>query len=93
MKHPAPSFVLNSNGDTHDRIKRYYMEAHEVAVVLRSRLHEINAHALHGRNYQTTDGNGQDDRETMYAILENLKAIEEYLISGAARVIRQREGI
>ena len=93
MKHPAPQFVVNSNGNTHGQIRHCYMEAVDTLMVLRSRLHEVNATALHGRNYQTTDGNGQDDRETMYAILEQLKAIEEYLISGAARVIRQREGI
>ena len=91
MKHPAPSFVLNSNGNAPDQVKDLYMDAHGTLMMLRGKLQAIHAEALHGRNYQTTDGNGQDDRETMYAILENLKAIEEYLISGAARVIRQRE--
>jgi len=93
MKYPAPQFVVNSNGNTHDQIKRVYMEAHDAAVVLRTRLHEINATALHGRNYQTTDFCGQEDRETVAVILEELEAIQDYLIAGAARVIRQREGI
>ena len=89
----TPNWVVNSNGNTHADIKRLYMEAHDAAMVLKARLHAIQTEALHGRNYQTVGYGEGSDREDMTDMVLAVKGIEDHLMRGAARAVRQREGL
>ena len=93
VEYPAPHWVVNNNGNTHADIKRLYMEAHEAAAVLEARLSAIYREALHGRNYQTVDHGPGFDRMTMTDMLLSLAGMEAHLMAGAARAIKQREGL
>ena len=91
--YPAPTWVANNNGNSMDDLKVAYMEAHQAALTLRSALQAIHAEALHDRNYQTTAYDGSTDRQVMVEMHEAVRAIEEHCIAGAARLVRQREGL
>ena len=91
--YPAPQWVANNNGNSMDDLKVAYMEAHQAALTLRGALQAIHAEALHDRNYQTVEYDGQTDRSVMIEMHKAVHAIEEHCIAGAARLIRQREGL
>ena len=91
VEYHDPHWVVN--GNMHNEIKRLYMEAHDAAMVLEARLQAIYGEALHGRNYQTVDYGQVFDLVTMTNMLLSLEGIEDHLTRGAARAIKQREGL
>ncbi len=91
-----PKWKLNNNGDAAQTIRDDYMELHRAALALSDALHKVSVNSLHGRNYQTlafADQCREADVAHLGDLVEQVRHIEAHAVSGAARIIRQREDL
>lgn len=87
-------FRLNLNGNSANDLRDQFMDLHRLALNLRSHMDRMDH--IHGRNYQTLDHADmaqKADVEEWRAQKEAVSALVEYAMSGAARIIQQREGL
>ena len=92
---PEPKWVLNNNGNSTADIREAYLSAHKAAASLLSALQNVHSDALHNRNYQTTTDPdvAVADREVLAEMFANVVEIQHYCMAGAARIVRQRNGL
>jgi hypothetical protein len=89
------NFVVNNNGNTHDDIKKRFMNLTDACRKMQaaiSDLHEVT----NGRNYQTLpDSNEKREQDLLLVegMMNSLIDTYQVAMSGAATAIRQREGL
>ena len=91
-----PNWIINRNGNEANDIKNDYQEMHQAAMALHAAMQKVYTNSLHGRNYQVNENPDADqdkDRTVVHDMLQEVAEIGEYAMKGAARAIRQREGL
>ncbi len=91
-----PKWQLNNNGNDSQTIRDNYVDLHRAAMVLTDALHAVKVSSLHGRNYQTlayAESCREADLKHIDDLIEMSKGVEMHAVAGAARIIKQREGI
>lgn len=88
-------FVVNSNGNTGDDIKNQFARVIDAANVLEALLESMDV--THGRNYQTLGVYAEHHRQVDLAqrveAIGMVRNVKDWAYAGAARVVRQREGL
>lgn len=88
-------FRINSNGNDANDMKARLMAVHAAGRALETALQEAGE-VFHGRNYQTVGEwlSARDaDMEELHQHLLHVRKLNLWAVGGAARVIRQREGV
>ena len=87
-------FQVNMNGNTANDLKDQFINMHRLAMDLRAGMDEMDH--TNGRNYQTlphADMAQKADVAEWQAQREAVDGLIEYAMAGAARAIREREGL
>ena len=88
------NFQLNNNGNSADDLREQFMKLNDAIMTAEGYLRSMDY--THGRNYQTMGNAAElqaEDQREFREIVGHVEVIKAFAMAGAARVIRQREGL